>query len=595
MSITPTHFDNCDWGRVIERSEPQLRGAYSHQFSQREQEANETGSREAEELYSAFRALMFPHFDLDSEGSPFPGIDELDPGDLRAFAEVFDRFDDPELRARIGDVLWLRGIGENPHEFAFEAIDAYLDTALQAEGVRNNKPTIKRFSRALSLAQRLNQEERIANLESALEERISDRAPTEETWWSRKYSELLFENDLGDSEEQGELMEQAAQSIENPEDDEEGIDFWTSREYWKLASRWHSRAGVDDAKFRTRREAAERFVRLADMHEDSALMEAGYLEDAFAAYQNIRDAEDRKEELHRRMLNAQKQAVKELGRISTDIGEEKFKERARKIVAGLDLREALLEFAFLRPITSREELERMTRGSANVAPAQAMWAAKQTNAFGRVTGRKPSSEEDEEAAFEYEVYQSARFDWAFQVVNGIQPARWRINEDHDLTVDRISALLSDNPLVPKTRTESFAKGLHAGFEGDFLLANHILAVQFESSVRHLLQREGAITSGFAQEDKTQYERNLNNFLEAGHDRYSSYITNLFGEDIAFQLRALLVDERGANLRNEVAHALLPDAAYYRRAAIYFWWLVWHLIVYGSPHLAEWIGDPMDEE
>jgi len=134
--------------------------------------------------------------------------------------------------------------------------------------------------------------------------------------------------------------------------------------------------------------------------------------------------------------------------------------------------------------------------------------------------------------------------------------------------------------------------LLAGFQGDFLTAAHILTVQFEESVRYLLRQEGVITSGFSA-DRTQYERNLNNFLDPDHDTYRAPILQLFGEDLAFQLTALLVDERGANLRNEVAHSLLPDQAYFQRPSIYFWWLVWHLIVYGSPHLAEWIGDPMD--
>lgn len=163
MSISPTHFDNCDWKSVITESERPLCSEYSRQFAQREQKASGTGNREAEDLFSAFRALMVPYFDLDSGGPPFSGIDDLDPDDLRVFAEVFDRFGDPELRARIGDFLWLLEIGENPHEFAFESIDAYLDAALRVEGVRDNNPTMKRFSRALSLAHRLNREDQVVN------------------------------------------------------------------------------------------------------------------------------------------------------------------------------------------------------------------------------------------------------------------------------------------------------------------------------------------------------------------------------------------------------------------------------------------------
>lgn len=593
MSITPQHFKDYDWKSALENSERPLRTDYLQQFTQRVDQARDAGNRAAEDLYSFLKEIVFPYFELGSKGPPFPGIEEIDEDSLQALAEVFHEVNDPELRARIGDILWLRRIGDQSYQFASEAFEAYLDSASRLQGVNNNKPTIERFARASSLAVNLQHDDKQTAVASELERRIRNRAPEEETWWSRDYSELLYDNDWGTPHEQGQLMEQAAESIEDPENGEEGIDYWTSRKYWRLASLWYNCANDTDAKFRTRREAAECFVRLADLHEDEALMEASYLEDACAAYQNVRNAQDRKEELLRRMLVAQERSVSELSPVSTEIGNEKLRKDARDSLKGLELRDALVEFALIHFPLPRQELERVTRAGAQRAPAQAMIGGKQINAFGRVTGRKPSFDEDEKAAFEYEVYKTTRLDWAYQVANTIEPSRHRLIDEHDVDTKEIVEFLSDNPIVAPTRVESFAKGLQAGFQGNFLVAMHVLAVQFENSVRYLLQREGAITSGFAQEDKTQYERNLNNFLDPEHDQYSSYIDDLFGEDMAFQLRALLVDDRGANLRNEVAHGLLPDRAYGNPPAIYLWWLVWHLIVYRSPYLAEWIGDPMD--
>ena len=46
---------------------------------------------------------------------------------------------------------------------------------------------------------------------------------------------------------------------------------------------------------------------------------------------------------------------------------------------------------------------------------------------------------------------------------------------------------------------------------------------------------------------------------------------IFGEDLSFEIRALFCDSFGPNLRNELAHGLLDDRAFYSSNAIYAWW------------------------
>jgi hypothetical protein len=614
MPITEEHFETYDWQQVIAESDPAIRTEYKRLFGERAREARESGDEEAEELFSLLQAITFPHFKRDSEDNPFPAVDDIDKGDLEVLTSVFTQIEDAEFRARVGDVLWLRKIGDKPHEYAFASIDAYQEAAVDLEGFRNNQPTIKRLARALQLASQLGQHDQIQRIESLIEDRIREWAPTENTWGTKEYSELLYNFELGEPTEQAELLKQAAQSAMEPEENEESGssdspfgspdemsledgDPWLSKGYWELAAKWHFRRGEDGDAYDALRGVVGCLVTVANSVEQ-AISRACHLESALAIYHThgIPNADEEKEELYRAVLEAQNQAVAEFGRVSTNIAADIGSAEVEKVeqLAGLDFPKALTEFALLCFPASKEELEDATRQSASVAPLDMMIAKKQVNAFGRVTGKKPSATEDEAAAFEYEILQSARFDWAFTVVNRIEPARQQLAENHEFTLEAITNFLSDNPIVPSGRLESFAKGLLAGFQGDFLTAAHILTVQFEESVRHLLRQEDVITSGFGV-DRTQYERNLNNFLDPSHDTYREPILHLFGEDLAFQLHALLVDKRGANLRNEVAHALLPDQAYFQPPSRYFWWLVWHLIIYGSPHVEEWIDDPMDRD
>ena len=55
-------------------------------------------------------------------------------------------------------------------------------------------------------------------------------------------------------------------------------------------------------------------------------------------------------------------------------------------------------------------------------------------------------------------------------------------------------------------------------------------------------------------------------------------TEFLGADLRLELRALLIEQEGANLRNDTAHGLLTDGAAWSSASIYAWWLVLRLVV-----------------
>ena len=53
---------------------------------------------------------------------------------------------------------------------------------------------------------------------------------------------------------------------------------------------------------------------------------------------------------------------------------------------------------------------------------------------------------------------------------------------------------------------------------------------------------------------------------------SAEVPQIFGEDLAFELKALFCDAFGPNLRNVVAHGLLNDDELPSASAVYAWWL-----------------------
>jgi hypothetical protein len=53
---------------------------------------------------------------------------------------------------------------------------------------------------------------------------------------------------------------------------------------------------------------------------------------------------------------------------------------------------------------------------------------------------------------------------------------------------------------------------------------------------------------------------------------------VLGADLAFEFRALLVDQEGANLRNNLSHGLLSDTGAWSYHSMYLWWLCLGLVV-----------------
>lgn len=45
-----------------------------------------------------------------------------------------------------------------------------------------------------------------------------------------------------------------------------------------------------------------------------------------------------------------------------------------------------------------------------------------------------------------------------------------------------------------------------------------------------------------------------------------------------ELRALFVDQNGADLRNQIAHGLMWQEQFFHHASIYAWWFVFHLTI-----------------
>ena len=152
----------------------------------------------------------------------------------------------------------------------------------------------------------------------------------------------------------------------------------------------------------------------------------------------------------------------------------------------------------------------------------------------------------------------------------IIPALFQIQREHLITDHDLVNIVGFSGLVPRDRIRLVAKGLKAGFDGDFVVALHLLVPQLEHLVRIHLQNFGT---------KTNREDDAGLQMELGLASLANLpaMITVFGEDLGFEIQALFCDGFGSNLRNEVAHGLLEDGGMRSAPSVYAWWLIFRMI------------------
>jgi hypothetical protein len=208
---------------------------------------------------------------------------------------------------------------------------------------------------------------------------------------------------------------------------------------------------------------------------------------------------------------------------------------------------------------------------------QSLFTKIYVNALGRVIARHPI---DDEEALRADMCSLATQFQSIHVQAIIEPARRQVVSDHNVRVNDFAVMLSNHRLIPAGRQMIIARGLHAGLHGDFVVATHLLVPQLEESVRYLLAQAGVIASSL-DNSGVQEEIDLNRTLCSS--KFAQPLTEILGADIVFEMRTLLVERFGANLRNDMAHGLVDHDNFYSASACYLWWLALHL--YSYPVLA----------
>lgn len=489
-------------------------------------------------------------------------IEDLDDAQLAFLVEILDSLPIAELRARVADVIFVR---RRHHKFGRCAIDAYLESAGILMKPDDWVEASHRLERALSISLSVKSErERVVG-------KIADeinKKRVDHGYFSAKMMQAFMDHRLGDAGTMTPIAEEVANAAFATKD-------WDrAREYFALLAQWRRKAGDNAGNEHARRDAANCYVEQAACAESRSL-EGTFLERAIQSLRAIAGTQAEVAKLHERLVDVEREALKELKEHSAPIDLGENPERARAHVTGQTTQHAIMRMSLLwrpDPITKIRDAVLATAKQAvffSAIPRVMM------NRQGKVVAKRGSllvgTDEERELVLRQMMFERAQQQRDYIIVSTILPARAQIADEHYISYRDLMPFTQASAFVPFGREEPFAVGLAAGFNGDFAGALHMLMPQFENAIRTMLAQNGAITSKI-DEDGIQDERDLGWLLTCDD------VERVFGEDLVFDMRGLLIERWGSNLRNLMAHGLIEVDQMVGAASTYFWWLTLSMVV-----------------
>ncbi|BDI33992.1 DUF4209 domain-containing protein [Capsulimonas corticalis] len=579
-SLTIEDFTNSRWREVVVEAKNRDCADYTFAFSIKADEAQAAGDEKRRDLFAMLSALTSMWIDTDDASDPLKPLwnsNSVNSHVTTNFASASDyltsilpHVNDPELKARIADVIWLC---KRDYKVGREASIAYMNAA-EIDADRGGVDPISRLERAIDLAARANHHDLLADITKHIETGLTTFDGTEASDIPACLMKLLQKRKAGDPGQYAALAETFALAAESRGD------WHSARAYWDIQANWYGIAQDDERAHSARLHSAETFVveaeaRIASGESQSHMIGAHFMEKAIHALRAVGGQQERIAELHRRLLDHQEHAVSEMGTVSFEEDATEIVTLAMSRVADKSLYDAIFALALIARSPSVETLKEQAQWQ-RVNSIASLIPMRHINAMGRTVARNDPPEDGEshdEANLRLEMYHCANQGRSINAQALIEPARLQILREHTVRFDDLMAIVQNNPFIPPGREKFFARGLQAGFRSDFATAIHLLIPQVENSIRYVLEQQGVITSGLDHEG-IQDERDLNRTLRL--PEFAGPLMATLGEDLVFDLRGLLIERHGANLRNDTAHGLLDYSSFYSYPCLYFWWLTLRL-------------------
>ncbi|MFP5066190.1 DUF4209 domain-containing protein [Acinetobacter pittii] len=591
--LTREKFLECNWNNEIPENEH-----YNYLTIMRSLEASARSMLDAGkndehkilELLSKVASMLLDPNSLNEPFKPFfqdfqnkrRGIipDDFTMDELSFFEQILGDVNEPSLKARLADILWLLKSPRNP-DYARIAIDSYTSASINEEGWHRGVNTC--WSRAIQLSMQIKDYDSLDEIKGRLFSAFSVEYSNLKymNFWIADLMDKFkidkdFEKDIADS-----LFIRASNYKAQH-------DYFTARSYLELAAKKYKKCGSEDDWINSLVEIAETFeLEAVSRSKDSNLVANSFYENAIQAYRNIpakhrskHNIEEKISNIRTKKFSSGQATIDEMVTFETekynisDLVESSIKH----VTSKRNAQQALVYFCGLSQGANYQILRNNAKELLNNSVFESIFGKFKMSSDGRVIARIPRlkrevglDDPENEVLLNSKMYEYFTNEVQIIVQGSILPALRQLSLEHRFTKELLIAICEKSPVVPDGRAVLIGSALWFGFEEDFSTAIHLLCPQLENIVRTELIKVGAQTRNI---DKAGIENE--NGLSTLMNLPEAEI--IFGKDLVFEIKCIFTESLGFNLRNQVAHGLLDDETSSTIATVYAWWMMLRIII-----------------
>ena len=523
--------------------------------------------------------------------------EDLPPAEVAVLSEFVSSVEHPWLKGRLAHVVWLVSQPRDVR-FALTTLDCYRALPLTISAWLHGAHAA--WAQAIMLCKSLR--DAVGNRLQEIERDLVETAVSADLGQEvpmLPIARLLREHGLGESAA-GSIASHLARCAMDVAADGEHTN---AAAYFEHASEWYRVAGDRNGQLEMVAAEAESYVvegqdRLQS-EPPSALAAASWFNDAVQAYRKVPSTErsrlginERIHELRELLSETRRESMKEFQAVETSTDVSEAVARIQDELRGHELPQLLKRFAALVAPPSHQQMVEEAQAIAEQTIFRKLFGVSHMSADGRVVGHRdpsrPDNAEPEDKGLEDDTFRHYQQAFGFIGACVVEPARRVISEQHQPVERYFVELAAVSPLVPSGRENQFAKGLHAGFLGDFVTAAHLLIPQLEHFIRCAIADTGGSTT---------------NLYPSGVERHKALDTLLalpeaeatLGKDLFETLKAILCDSNGEGFRDQVAHGLIDDVDFPWGPAAFLWGLALSLVVRALVAGGESIPDLRESE
>jgi len=598
IEVTLEDYNKIAWKDILKHTDEDSNVGtlyyYNHLFEKLSEVKQTEGDLKSAKIFYLFRDItsyilnkpsnpqqpFVPLAQMGTWSTPLP--DDFTEADLKIFESILPEIEDIFLLSRIADTLWLRGKPRNK-DHALHAIDAYVKYPLNSERfiIENS---LNAWERALYLSKILKTSgnERYEKIINTLYDTFQSPESKDSVFLLR-LAKLLRLHSKDVSNEKRVII---AEKLE--QDAKYQSYLHIVGDLYEEAIRWYELAGKTE---KIPQLNSDYVARIEDRVLENDTSNEGYinsyLETAILTLRKIPkanrsefDVDERLTDLRSKKVESDKLLLADMITISSDpINIKELVIQSSNKITGKSLYDALVILSLISSPIKEATLRKESIELMKTNPLQTLFPIIHVDKSGHTIASTPSVdsinldlEQSELIIFEQMLSQ-------YKLLIGllaqgcIYPALQTFNAEHHITESLLLDIVHHSSIVPEDREEIWAKALYYGFEYEFCITTHLLTTQLENWIRLILQENGQLTTT-SDSEGIEIENALGTLIANNKE----VLVTVFGEDLYFELRALLTERNGLNMRNEVAHGLLSYNELNSYNSMYLWWFCLRLVM-----------------